>query len=99
MHRLLVLAFVSACIHAKPMSTTWPALDAKLMADSAATYTFRLGVPVPLAVTPDGAVLFRRTPPRAFAADLYELDTKSGAIKTLATAADLIGGRSRPPRT
>jgi dipeptidyl-peptidase-4 len=63
--------------------TTWPALDAKLLADSAATYNFRLGHPVPLAVTPDGNVLFRRTPPRAFAADLFELDTKTGAVKTL----------------
>ena len=43
---------------------TWPALDAQLLADSAATFNFRLGLPVPLAVTPDGAVLFRRTPPR-----------------------------------
>ena len=91
MHRLLVLALASACIHATPMSTTWPTLDAKLLADSAATYNFRLGVPVPLAVTADGAVLFRRTPPRAFAADLYELDTKSGAVKTLATAEELLG--------
>jgi dipeptidyl-peptidase-4 len=92
MRRLLILAFAGACIHGKPMSTTWPALDAKLLADSAATYNFRLGLPVPLAVTPDGAVLFRRTPPRAFAADLYELDTKSGAVKPLVTAAELLGG-------
>src|SRR5262249_40191391 len=40
-----------------------------------------------LAVTPDGAVLFRRTPPREFAADLYELDAKTGAIKTLLSVA------------
>ena len=43
---------------------TWPALDAQLLADSAATFNFRLGLPTPLAVTADGAVLFRRTPPR-----------------------------------
>jgi dipeptidyl-peptidase-4 len=95
MRRLLsfaFLAFAGACIHAKSMTPTWPALDAKLLADSAATYNFRLGLPVPLAVTPDGAVLFRRTPPRAFAADLFELDTKSGAVKTLATADELLGG-------
>ncbi len=72
--------------------TTWPALDALLLADSAATYGFRLGLPTPLAVTPDGAVLFRRTGPRDFAADLYELDGRTGAVKTLATAADLVSG-------
>ena len=70
---------------------TWPALDAHLLADAAATFNFRLGLPTPLAVTADGAVLFRRTPPRDFAADLYELDPKTGAVKTLATAAGLLG--------
>jgi dipeptidyl-peptidase-4 len=74
--------------------TTWPTLDAQLLADSAATYGFRLGVPTPLAVTPDGAVLFRRTGPRAFAADLFELDARTGTVKTLATAADLLGAGS-----
>lgn len=69
---------------------TWPALDDKLLADAAATFNFRLGIPVPLAVTPDGAVLFRRTPPREFAADLYEL-APDGTMKTLATTDDLLG--------
>jgi dipeptidyl-peptidase-4 len=66
-----------------PAKPSWPALDATLLADSAATYNFRLGLPTALAVTPDGAVLFRRTAARDFAADLYELDTTTGAIKTL----------------
>ncbi len=69
---------------------TWPALDDKLLADSAATFNFRLGLPVPLAITPDGAVLFRRTPPRAFAADLFEL-SPTGQVKTVATASELLG--------
>ncbi len=69
---------------------TWPALDDKLLADAAATFNFRLGVPVPLAVTRDGAVVFRRTPGRAFAADLYEL-APDGKVKTLATVAELMG--------
>jgi len=77
-----------------PMTATppesWPALDDKLLADSAATYNFRLGLPVPLAITPDGAVLFRRTGPRSFTADLFEL-APDGTVKTLATAADLLG--------
>ncbi|HEY5950233.1 MAG TPA: DPP IV N-terminal domain-containing protein [Kofleriaceae bacterium] len=70
---------------------TWPALDAQLLADAAATFNFRLGLPSALAVTADGAVLFRRTPPREFAADLYELDVKTGAIKTLVSVAELLG--------
>lgn len=91
MSRLALVALVtSACVHhatpMKPSSTSWPALDANLLADAAATYNFRLGLPAPLAITADGAVLFRRTPPRSFAADLYELDTKTGAVKTLFAA-------------
>ncbi len=69
---------------------TWPALDDKLLADAAATYNFRLGIPTPLAITPDGAVLFRRTQPRDFAADLFEL-APDGTVRTLATAAELLG--------
>jgi len=69
---------------------TWPALDDKLLADAAATYNFRLGVPTPLAITPDGAVLFRRTAARGFAADLFEL-SPTGAVRTLASADDLLG--------
>jgi len=72
------------------MKPTWPALDDKLLADAAATFNFRLGLPTPLAFTKDGAVLFRRTPPREFASDLYEL-APDGTIKTLATVAELIG--------
>lgn len=69
---------------------TWPKLDDKLLADAAATFNWRLGTPAPLAITRDGAVLFRRTPARDFASDLYEL-TPDGQIKTLATVADLMG--------
>jgi dipeptidyl-peptidase-4 len=69
---------------------TWPALDDKLLADAAATFNFRLGLPTPLAITRDGAVLFRRTPPREFASDLYELGP-DGKVKTLATVAELLG--------
>src|SRR5687768_4055698 len=68
----------------------WPALDDKLLADAAATFNFRLGLPAVLAITRDGAVLFRRTPPRAFASDLYEL-TPDGKVITLATVDELIG--------
>jgi dipeptidyl-peptidase-4 len=70
--------------------TAWPKLDDKLLADAAATFNWRLGTPVPLAITRDGAVLFRRTPPRDFASDLYELPP-DGKPRALATAADLMG--------
>src|SRR2546426_377212 len=70
---------------------SWPPLNREFLADAGATYNYRLGLPTPLAITRDGAVLFRRTPPREFVADLYELDTRTGAVKTLATAADLLG--------
>nr|HEX4313993.1 DPP IV N-terminal domain-containing protein [Kofleriaceae bacterium] len=73
---------------------TWPALDAQLLADAAATFNFRLGQPAPLRITRDGAVLFRRTPPREFVADLYELDPATGAVKTLATARELLGAQA-----
>jgi dipeptidyl-peptidase-4 len=70
---------------------SWPPIDKEILADAGATFNFRLGMPTALAITRDGAVLFRRTAPRDFAADLYELDTATGAVKTLATAADLLG--------
>lgn len=70
--------------------TSWPKLDDKLLADAAATFNWRLGTPTPLAITHDGAVLFRRTPARDFASDLYEL-SPDGQVRTLATVADLLG--------
>jgi dipeptidyl-peptidase-4 len=89
------LALVACHTKTTPMTVisppeTWPALDDKLLADSAATYNFRLGLPIPLAITPDGAVLFRRTGARSFTADLYEL-APDGTVRTLATAAELLG--------
>ena len=70
--------------------TSWPKLDDKLLADAAATLNWRLGQATPLALTRDGAVLFRRTPAREFASDLYEL-APDGKLRTLATASDLLG--------
>ncbi|MBA3817436.1 MAG: DPP IV N-terminal domain-containing protein [Deltaproteobacteria bacterium] len=72
------------------MTQPWPALDDKLLADAAATMNFRLGMPSALAVTRDGAVLFRRTPAREFASDLFELGA-NGEVKKLASVAELLG--------
>lgn len=88
---LLVLALALAACHPQTTAmTSWPKLDDKLLADAAATFNWRLGAPAPLALTRDGAVLFRRTPPRDFASDLYEL-LPDGTVRTLVTAADLLG--------
>jgi dipeptidyl-peptidase 4 len=93
--RLAVLA--SCFVACNPLkAVTWPTLNEQLIVDAAATFNFRLGEPVPLAITPDGAVLFRRTPPREFAADLYELDTHTGKVRVIAAAADLLGAGDEP---
>src|SRR5262245_45862969 len=52
----------------------WPAIDDAALAALQTTERFELGAPVPLAITPDGAVLFRRSKPRSRVADLYQLD-------------------------
>jgi dipeptidyl-peptidase-4 len=69
----------------------WPPLDERFLEASAATQGFRLGRPVPLAVTKDGAVLFRRTKPRDRHAELFELSPK-GDIQLLASATALLAG-------
>lgn len=68
----------------------WPALDEPALLAWAATEGFELGVPVPLAIAPDGAVLFRRSKPRDPSADLYQLDP-AGKTTVLAAAASLLG--------
>jgi dipeptidyl-peptidase 4 len=72
----------------------WPAIDDAALTAWAATGGFTHGVPVPLAITPDGAVLFRRTRPRSPVADLYQLDP-AGKATLLAVAAVLLA--SPPP--
>ncbi len=95
------LAFAVSCAEAKsvaraPSSATvnWPALNEEFLAAAAATLNFRLGQPVTLAILADGAVLFRRTPARAFASDLYQLDSTTGQVTTLVTVEQLLGGTS-----
>ena len=62
----------------------WPALNEKLLVSAAETANYRLGRTVPLAITRDGSILFRRTPGRARRADLYELDAR-GQTRALLT--------------
>jgi len=77
---------------APPTTMTWPALDTQFLAAHAQTFGFNLGLPSVEAIAPDGNVLFRRTPPRSFVADLYQLDAKTGKVMPLATADGLLGG-------
>jgi dipeptidyl-peptidase 4 len=74
----------------------WPAIDEPALVASIATRGFSLGTPIPLAITPDGAVLFRRTRPRDRSADLYQLDA-AGKTTVLATAATLLAGAPPAP--
>ena len=67
----------------------WPAIDEAALAALQTTERFELGAQAPLAITPDGAVLFRRSTPRSRVADLYQLDA-AGKITQLANAAALI---------
>ena len=72
----------------------WPVIDEPSLVALSQTERFELGAPVPLAITPDGAVLFRRSKPRDRAADLYQLDA-AGKTTVLAAAATLLA--TAPP--
>ncbi|MEZ4360051.1 MAG: DPP IV N-terminal domain-containing protein [Kofleriaceae bacterium] len=70
----------------------WPPLDEAFLEASAATLRFRLGTPAPLAIAPDGAVIFRRTAARDRVADLFQLPAGADQAAPLATAAALLAG-------
>ncbi len=85
----LVAILATSCVHASSMPhQTWPALNAQLLTDSVETFTWRLGLPTVLAITPDGSVLYRRTPPRSFVASIYQLDTRTGQEQMLLSGDD-----------
>jgi dipeptidyl-peptidase-4 len=67
-----------------------PAIDTRAIADLAATRSYNLGAPRPVALLPDGDVLFLRTGPRSPVAELFELDADTRQIRKLASAADLV---------
>jgi dipeptidyl-peptidase 4 len=73
------------------VENSWPAIDEEFLTTSAATLRFRLGVPAPLAIAPDGAVLFRRTGARERVSDLFQLPP-TGEATVLATATSLLAG-------
>ena len=43
----------------------WPSIDEAFLTAYTETARFTLGQPIPLAITRDGTVVFRRTPPRS----------------------------------
>ena len=69
-----------------------PAVDEGFIRQFAATFGFRLGRPQGVAIAPDGDVLFTRTPPRSFVADLFERDAATGAVRKVLDTATLLGG-------
>ena len=70
---------------AEPPSAT--RTDDALLEQIATTLEFRLGRPSGIWIAPDGKeVLFRRSPPRSFVADLYAFDVATGTERTLLRA-------------
>src|SRR5258705_6927193 len=70
----------------------WPPIDEAFLAAYTETARFTLGTPIPLAITHDGTVVFRRTPPRSRVADLYTLDPRTGTETLLASSDQLLAG-------
>lgn len=67
-----------------------PPIDRAQIADLAATRSYNLGLPRPIALLPDGDALFLRTGPRDYVAELFEVDAATGKTRKLASAADLV---------
>ncbi|MBV8756160.1 MAG: S9 family peptidase [Deltaproteobacteria bacterium] len=89
MRLALVALLATACAHGSSMpNQTWPALNAQLLTDSVETFNWRLGLPTVLAITLDGSVIYRRTPPRSFVASIYQLDTRTGKETMLLSGDD-----------
>src|ERR1700754_1077597 len=84
----LCMSFLTACAPraqrkpAQEQEPGWPALNETFLVSAAETGNFRFGRTIPLAVTADGSVLFRRTAARARRADLFQLDA-GGKVQTL----------------
>jgi dipeptidyl-peptidase-4 len=69
-----------------------PPIDLETIKTLAATRSYNLGTPRVVGILPDGDVLFLRTGPRSFAAELFELDSATGKVDKIASAADLVAG-------
>lgn len=77
---------------AAPTPPAAPPIDRAAIAELAATRSYNLGLPRPIGLLPDGDVLFLRTGPRSFVAELFELDAATGQTRKLASGEDLVKG-------
>lgn len=69
-----------------------PPIDIETIRTLSATRSYNLGTPKVVGLLPDGDVLFLRTGPRSFTAELFELDAATGKVEKVASAADLVAG-------
>lgn len=84
------IAAVAPAVPVPPPAPPPPAIDAQAITDLAATRSYNLGTPRPVALLPDGDVLFLRTGPRSPVAELFELDADTKQIRKLAAASELV---------
>ncbi len=89
MRRLASIALLSAACAGSPPASQ-PPIDREAIEQLAATRSYRLGFPRPVALLPDGDVLFLRTGPRSYFAELFELDAATGATRRVASADELV---------
>lgn len=76
-----------------PLASPPSRADDAVLEQIAVTLNFSLGRPMGIWVAPDGKeVVFRRSPPRSFVADLYAFDVATGQERRLASAEQLLGG-------
>jgi dipeptidyl-peptidase-4 len=88
--RCTFLLFAVLAVAASPILAETPG---EWIERYAATQGFRLGKPASIRVVPDGsAVLFLRSGPRSPSRDLFEVDTRTGSERVLASAEKLLGG-------
>ncbi|MEZ4398674.1 MAG: prolyl oligopeptidase family serine peptidase [Kofleriaceae bacterium] len=67
----------------------WGDIDTAAIAELAATRSYSLGMPRPVKLLPDGSLLFLRTGPRSYVAELFLLDAATGETSLVASAATL----------
>jgi dipeptidyl-peptidase-4 len=94
---LLTCGLLGGCAHPTPCpdgrNLAPVAADPGFLEQYAATFRFRLGQPKGFALTPSGdRVLFLRSQPRSFSHDLYSLETRTGTLSVLLTAASILAG-------
>src|SRR4029078_7519655 len=94
---VVVVAALAACgpygsSPPHPSAAMWPPIDEAFLTQYTETARFTLGAPVPITITRDGIVIFRRTPARRRVAALYTLDPKTGTERVVASPDKLLAG-------